>query len=239
MGNFKERLTAALFSGIAIFSTFNGRLDVATLAVLSASATITNTRKQEDPQQAAPSYTLPPANTAFIAKPVTPKTIILIDGDNISIEAQTQRYWVDYSKILNDRSGDEVVEAIFFTGFKHTNDSPYARFLEKIAHYGFHVAGNPRNKSNRDLAIQLKLAESAHDEDIANILLMSGDGDFCEVVDYAKKHGKYVEVMGFPSSSSYELRLTASEWIDITTLDVCIPKSEAYNKPTKPRLHAV
>ena len=45
------------------------------------------------------------------------------------------------------------------------------------------------------------------------IALVSGDGDFCDLVRHLKAHGVRVEVYAFPASTAEDLRFTATEYI--------------------------
>jgi uncharacterized LabA/DUF88 family protein len=51
---------------------------------------------------------------------------------------------------------------------------------------------------------------------VDSIVLVSGDGDFCPVVNYLQQsQGCLVEVMGFGRTTNKELRELADEFIDI------------------------
>jgi uncharacterized protein (TIGR00288 family) len=47
------------------------------------------------------------------------------------------------------------------------------------------------------------------------IVLVSGDGDFLQLVEYLKNRGKRVEVMAFGRTASTKLKETADEFIDL------------------------
>jgi len=47
------------------------------------------------------------------------------------------------------------------------------------------------------------------------IVLVSGDGDFLQLVEYLKNQGKRVEVMAFGRTASTKLKETADEFIDL------------------------
>lgn len=47
------------------------------------------------------------------------------------------------------------------------------------------------------------------------VVLVSGDGDFLQLIDYLKNQGKRVEVMAFGRSASSKLKEGADEFIDL------------------------
>ncbi len=48
------------------------------------------------------------------------------------------------------------------------------------------------------------------------VVLVSGDGDFVELVEYLKHHGKQVEVIAFRQSASSKLIESADDFVDLT-----------------------
>jgi uncharacterized LabA/DUF88 family protein len=47
------------------------------------------------------------------------------------------------------------------------------------------------------------------------VAIVSGDGDFCDLVRHLKAHGVRSEIYGFPASTSEELKYTATEYIPL------------------------
>jgi len=50
---------------------------------------------------------------------------------------------------------------------------------------------------------------------IDTLILASGDGDFLQLVEYLKNHGKRVEVIAFGKATSAQLKEDADEFIDM------------------------
>ncbi len=50
---------------------------------------------------------------------------------------------------------------------------------------------------------------------VDTIVLVSGDGDFLQLIDYLKNQGKRVEIIAFGRSASAKLKETADEFIDL------------------------
>ena len=48
-----------------------------------------------------------------------------------------------------------------------------------------------------------------------SIILLSGDGDFCPLVEYLKNQGRLVEIAAFGRSTSAKLKEMADDFIDL------------------------
>ena len=68
-------------------------------------------------------------------------------------------------------------------------------------------------KADWDVGISIDAVKTAPGVD--TIVLVSGDGDFIQLVEYLKNQGKRVEVMAFSRSASGRLKETADEFIDL------------------------
>ena len=70
-----------------------------------------------------------------------------------------------------------------------------------------------QKKADWDVGISVDAIKTAPGVDV--IVLVSGDGDFIQLVEYLKNQGKRVEVMAFGKSASSRLREIADEFIDM------------------------
>ena len=68
-------------------------------------------------------------------------------------------------------------------------------------------------KADWDVGITVDAIKSAPGVDV--IVLVSGDGDFIQLVEYLKNQGKRAEVIAFGKSASSRLKETADEFIDL------------------------
>jgi len=68
-------------------------------------------------------------------------------------------------------------------------------------------------KADWDVGISIDAVRIAPSVDV--IVLVSGDGDFLQLVDYLKNRGKRVEIMAFGRSTSTHLKEAADEFIDL------------------------
>jgi uncharacterized protein (TIGR00288 family) len=68
-------------------------------------------------------------------------------------------------------------------------------------------------KADWDVGITIDAVKIAKSVDV--IVLVSGDGDFIQLVEYLKNQGKRVEVIAFGKSTSHNLKEVADEFIDL------------------------
>lgn len=68
-------------------------------------------------------------------------------------------------------------------------------------------------KADWDVGITVDAIRIASSVD--TIILVSGDGDFLQLIEYLKNQGKRVEIIAFGRSASSRLKETADEFIDI------------------------
>ena len=94
-------------------------------------------------------------------------------------------------------------------------------FIEALHESGFEIKQKPiqtfvdgSKKADWDLGMAMDAIRLAPKVD--SLILVSGDGDFCPVVNYLQQaQGCLVEVMAFGRTSNKELRDLADEFIDI------------------------
>ena len=68
-------------------------------------------------------------------------------------------------------------------------------------------------KADWDVGISIDAVRIASSVDV--IVLVSGDGDFVQLVEYLKNQGKRVEVIAFGRTTSSHLKEVADEFIDL------------------------
>ena len=71
-------------------------------------------------------------------------------------------------------------------------------------------------KADWDVGISVDAIKCANKADV--IVLVSGDGDFIQLIEYLKNQGIRVEVMAFGKSASSKLREVSDEFIDLGEL---------------------
>jgi uncharacterized LabA/DUF88 family protein len=100
-------------------------------------------------------------------------------------------------------------------------DNPHPRFAQALQSYGFslrvrelsyHKFGEKR--TNWDIGITIDAIHNIDNYD--TFVLMSGDGDFSDLMDYLRQKRKKAVVMSFPKNTSEVLRSSASAVIPLT-----------------------
>ena len=94
-------------------------------------------------------------------------------------------------------------------------------FSQSLRGYGFKLrerflAYNKYHsiRTNWDVGITIDAIHNLDDYD--TFVLMSGDGDFSQLLEYLKQYGKKTVVMSFGTSTSNDLRRTADAVIPLT-----------------------
>lgn len=85
-------------------------------------------------------------------------------------------------------------------------------------------------KGNWDIGMAIDAVKMSKKLDVA--IIISGDGDFTDLVDYLQHEGLWVEVAGFGASTSNELKEKADIFIDLDNHKDLIIKNPI-NKNTK------
>jgi len=87
----------------------------------------------------------------------------------------------------------------------------------------------PDGSSKGDWDMGLALDALAMSERLDVVALVTGDGDFVELVNFLKARGVRVEVYSFPYSTAEELRNAASEYFQMGTEIVMNPQRAAHH----------
>lgn len=142
------------------------------------------------------------------------RVAVFIDAANILYSQKTLGWRVDYKKLKEYLDHEtQLVSIHFYTG-KVGADEKQARFLDKLAQFGFAVAAKEvkRIRVARDtyewkgnLDVELALDAYRLKEDFDVCLLFSGDSDFAYLLDLLKQAGKRVFVVSAKHHVSREL----------------------------------
>lgn len=150
-----------------------------------------------------------------------PKAKVYIDGANIFYTQKDVGWTVDWAKVkvyLNEKW--DVIEIRYYTGVKE-KDEKMAKYLRYFDHIGITTITKPLKriktdkgflfKSNFDVEMttDILLDRTEHDE----IILFTGDSDFHYLAKKLKDLGKRVIVVSSRKMLSWELKLTADEYI--------------------------
>lgn len=148
------------------------------------------------------------------------RVAVLIDVQNMYHSAKNLYHKkVNFAEILKTAVGErKLIRAFaYVVSTKTGEEKPFFDALTKLGletrvrelqeFYG------GLKKADWDVGITIDAVKSAPGVDV--IVLVSGDGDFIQLVEYLKNQGKRVEVMAFGKSASSRLRETADEFIDL------------------------
>jgi uncharacterized LabA/DUF88 family protein len=137
----------------------------------------------------------------------------LIDGQNLYLETKRSDWVLDYSRFrayLKDKYA--VEKAVIFLGFLPSQVELYT----KLASYGYELSFRPvlRNNSIIKGNVDVDLAVYAFDhlDEFDQLILISNDGDFYNLVASMVNKGKFLRLMT-PSNRYSALFREFSEYI--------------------------
>lgn len=148
------------------------------------------------------------------------RVTILIDVQNMYHSAKNlYDARVNFAEILKLAvSGRKLVRA--FAYVVRTKTGEEKPFFDALIKLGFETRVRDlqefyggMKKADWDVGITVDAIKSAPGVDV--IVLVSGDGDFIQLVEYLKNQGKRAEVIAFGKSASGRLKETADEFIDL------------------------
>ncbi|MEW5945276.1 MAG: NYN domain-containing protein [bacterium] len=147
---------------------------------------------------------------------------VFVDVQNLFYSAKHQYgSKVDFSKLL-DLCVDErqLIRAVAY--IVQTPDIDQSSFINILNMIGFEIKSKDLKlrpdgtaKGDWDMGIAIDTIAMADRLDV--IILVSGDGDFVELVHMLKAKGVVTEVVSFPSNTSEELKRAATRYIPLGT----------------------
>jgi len=145
---------------------------------------------------------------------------VLIDVQNMYHSAKNlYQAKVNFAEILKEAiSGRKLIRA--FAYVVRTKTGEEKPFFEALTKLGFEMRVRDLQeyygglkKADWDVGISIDAVRIS--PTIDTIILVSGDGDFIQLIEYLKNQGKRVEVMAFGRSASSRLREVVDEFIDL------------------------
>ena len=165
-----------------------------------------------------------------MSRPVDQRVGIFIDVKNL-FYATTNLYgstlifarWLYY--VARDRP---LVRAIAYV--VQTPEIDQSNFLAMLRSNGYEIRSKdlkmrPDGSAKGDWDMGLALDALAMSERLDVVAIVSGDGDFVDLVNFLKARGVRVEIYSFPYSTAEELRWTATEYFQMGTEMVMNPQS--------------
>lgn len=140
-----------------------------------------------------------------------PNVAVFVDGPNV-VRKQFDLDFDDLREQVEDL-GDIKIGKVFLN--QYASD----KLIEAIVSQGFEadlgLGGEKDKESDVDVYMAVNAMESAMDENIDVIVLVTRDTDFLPVIQKAKEHGKDTVVMGMEPGFSTALRNAADKVIDL------------------------
>lgn len=145
---------------------------------------------------------------------------IFVDVQNLFYSAKYQYHSkVDYSKLMNMCvKGRRLVRGIAY--IVQTPDIDQSSFLNILDTIGFDIKSKPLRlrpdgtaKGDWDMGMAIDTISMSGRLDV--VCLVSGDGDFVDLVNMLKSRGVIVEVYSFPSNTAEDLKIAATAYFPL------------------------
>jgi len=142
------------------------------------------------------------------------KVTILIDGPNQEKSSQQiHNAKIDYSCYLDQAGERSIIKSIVFLAGKG-NGKRMQYVLQKMG-FEIRIVNGKKTKMDCDVALAMHAVVMA--DKIDTLILASGDGDYCPLVQYLKiAKGLRVELMSIEQTVSYDLLQLVDEFIPVT-----------------------
>ncbi len=153
-------------------------------------------------------------------KPKEQRVAVLIDVQNMYHSAKNlYRAKANFAAILKSAAAErKLIRA--FAYVVRTKTGEEKPFFDALLKLGMETRVRDlqefyggMKKADWDVGITIDAVKCANKVDV--IVLVSGDGDFLQLVEYLKNQGIRVEVMAFGRSASSKLREVADEFMDL------------------------
>lgn len=185
-----------------------------------ANLTQTITALQQDISQLQKSK-VEPQN---VSKVTENRVAVFIDASNIYHVGKELGISINYSKLRALLKGkSKLFQAYFYTGVNSSNQKE-KQFLSNICSIGYKIISKeiirqPDGvKANLDVELALDMHHRALNDQYDTAILVSGDGDFIDVVKRLKGLGKRVEVVSFRARTNKELIKVADAYVDLSEI---------------------
>ncbi len=166
---------------------------------------------------------------------------IFFDMSNLYFAARDMGIRIDYARLLDFlTSGRRLHRAYAYLGYNPEDESSHS-FITWLKRNGFRVKTKAlrrfedgSTKANLDMELAIDLLTQAPHIDVA--IIVSGDGDFVNLVDAAQNAGLRIEVAATPRQAATDLMDIADQFIDLEAsvaqfARADLPPRQAYPRP--------
>ncbi|MEB3295304.1 MAG: NYN domain-containing protein [Synechococcales bacterium] len=158
-------------------------------------------------------------------RPANTRLAIFVDAANINHGSYTAKmHPIDYAQLLQKLQENAILfRATYYKGI-HTGHYTNERQLAKLCPLGYTLVSKKAvrqgdtSKANLDTELVADALTQAWNDSFDTAVLVSGDGDFVDLVKRLQQLGKRVEVVSFPRNTSRLLKKAADSYLDIRTL---------------------
>ena len=166
---------------------------------------------------------------------------LFIDGANAHATAKALGFDIDYKRLLTEfQSRGTLVRAFYYTAtFEDQEYSSIRPLIDWLDYNGFTVVTKPakefddgegRRKFKRSsMGVELAVDALEIANQVDNIVLFSGDGDFCSLLEAVQRQGVHVSVISSlrskPPIIADELRRQADTFIELDDLKAAIGRT--------------
>ena len=179
------------------------------------------------------------------------KIALFIDGLNLYTTARSVGFEIDFKRLLREfQSRGYLLRAFYYTAVIEDQENSSIRpLIDWLDYNGYTVVtkatkefvdqtGRRKMKGNMDIELAVDAIELA--PHIDQMVLFSGDGDFCCLVKAMQRRGVRVVVVSANSTQpplvAQELRRQADEFIDIKALQGKIARDPGERPAREPRV---
>ena len=154
--------------------------------------------------------------------PLTQRVGVFVDGQNLFHSAKSiygRDAWVDYDALLDAAvRGRNLVRAIAYTIL--VEDVDQSGFLEVLRRLGYEVRAKrarilPDGSMKADWDMGIATDSIAMADKLDTVVLVSGDGDFVDLVTFLQARGVRGEVMSFDETAASELQRAANAYYSL------------------------
>jgi uncharacterized LabA/DUF88 family protein len=166
---------------------------------------------------------------------------LFIDGANAHATAKALGFDIDYKRLLTEfQSRGTLVRAFYYTAtFEDREYFSVRPLIDWLDYNGFTVVTKPakefedgegRRKFKRSsMGVELAVDALEIANQVDNIVLFSGDGDFCSLLEAVQRQGVHVSVISSllskPPIIADELRRQADTFIELDDLKAAIGRT--------------
>lgn len=145
---------------------------------------------------------------------------VFVDVQNLFYSAKYQFHAkVDFSKLMDlCVNGRQLVRALAYV--VQTPDIDQSSFLNILDQIGFEIRAKdlrlrPDGTAKGDWDMGMAIDSIAMADRLDVIVLVSGDGDFVDLVNMLKSRGVIVEVLSFPNNTAEDLKDAATLYMPL------------------------